>query len=366
MSMDRADLQEAVMAALRTVRDPELGADLATLEMVKQVAVCEGHVRIDIELTTPACPLKATLQKDIEQAVSGIDGIDRVAVEFTARVRGASTPTDILPDVRNIVAVGAGKGGVGKSTVSTLLAVGLARAGAKVGLMDADVYGPSIPKMLGIESTHPELDGERIVPVEVVGLKVISIGLMIPPGEAVIWRGPMIHNAIRQFFERVAWGELDYLIVDLPPGTGDVPLTITQTIPITGAVVVCTPQQVALADALRAARMYEKLKVPVLGMIENMSYFIAPDTGVEYDLFGKGGVERASHESGIPFLGSIPVNVGIRVSGDAGTPESIFQENPEGVCEAVTSVVEHVAARISVHQRGQSAQAAEPARERGQ
>jgi len=359
MSTDEAVLREAVMAALRTVRDPELGDDLVSLEMIKNVTVRDGQVHVVVELTTPACPQKAAIGQNVEKAVAGVAGIEQVTVELTARVRGAPAPTELLPDVRNIVAVGAGKGGVGKSTVSVLLAVGLARAGAKVGLMDADVYGPSIPGMLGIEAAQPEVAGERIVPVEAAGLKVISIGLMIPPGEAVIWRGPMIHNAIRQFIEHVDWGDLDYLIVDLPPGTGDVPLTLAQTIPMTGAVVVCTPQKVALADAMRAARMYEKLNVPVLGMIENMSYFVAPDTGVEYDLFGKDGVWRAAEQARIPFLGAIPINVAIRVSGDEGTPQSVFERNPQGVSEAVTGVVQQVAARISVHQRRRQAEPGE-------
>lgn len=251
-----------------------------------------------------------------------------------------------LPGVKNVIAIGAGKGGVGKSTVSVLIAVGLARAGAKVGLMDADVYGPSIPKMLGVEQSKPTIDGEKLVPVEACGIKVMSIGFMIDPEQAVIWRGPMIHGTVRQFLDQVEWGELDYLIVDLPPGTGDVPLTLSQSIPMTGAVVVCTPQEVALLDANRAARMYQQLNVQVIGVIENMSYFIAPDTGKEYDLFGKGGAEKAAARLRVPFLGSIPINVGIRIGGDEGRPQDVFTNNAQGISDAVTAVVNNFAEQV--------------------
>lgn len=256
-----------------------------------------------------------------------------------------------LPGVKNVVAVGAGKGGVGKSTVAVLTAVGLARDGARVGLMDADVYGPSIPKMLGIENEKPLLAGERIIPVETIGLKVMSMGFVLPRDQAVIWRGPMIHGAIRQFLDQVEWGELDYLIIDLPPGTGDVPLTLSQSIPMTGAVVVCTPQEVALLDAMRAAMMYQQLNVPILGIVENMSYFIAPDTGKEYDLFGKGGAAEAARKLGVPFLGSIPLNVAIRISGDAGTPEAVFKHNAQGIGEATMAVARAISQEVSVRKR---------------
>ncbi len=340
--------KQQVLEALRGVHDPELGRDIVSLEFVKHIAVCDGHVRIQIELTTPACPMREAIRRDVDAAVRALDGVTDVDVAFTAQVRSSLPEKCELPGVRNIVAVGAGKGGVGKSTLSVLVAVGLARAGARVGLLDTDIYGPSIPKMLGIENARPEMENDRVLPVEACGIKAMSMGLLIPPAEAVIWRGPMIHNAIRQFLEQVDWGELDYLIVDLPPGTGDVPLSLAQSIPLTGAVVVCTPQAVALADAVRAARMYEKLGVPVLGMVENMSYFIAPDTGREYDLFGRGGVEKAARELSVPFLGSIPINVAIRVTGDAGTPDSLFADDPQGIQASITHVVEALAARISL------------------
>ena len=340
--------KEAIIEALKTVNDPELGKDLVSLGMIRDVGFGEGCVRLVVELTTPACPMKGKIREDIEEALLRLEGVGQVDVEFTARVRSSLPQPEAIPGVQNVVAIGAGKGGVGKSTVCVLTAVALARAGAKVGLMDADVYGPSIPKMLGIESAQPALNGENIVPVKACGLKVMSIGLLIPSDQAVIWRGPMIHNTVKQFLTGVDWGELDYLIVDLPPGTGDVPLTLAQSIPMTGSVIVCTPQEVALADAMRAAQMYEKLNVPVLGFIENMSYFIAPDTGTEYDLFGKGGAEQAAERANIPFLGSIPLNVAIRLSSDGGTPETIFTDDVQGVGQTIASVVERLAGQISV------------------
>ncbi len=348
MSNHPCPTKEQILEVLKNVRDPELDQDIVSLDFVKNIAVCDGRVRVEIELTTPACPMKETIRRDVETAVRDLDGVTQVDVDFSARVRSSLPEKCELPGVRNIVAVGAGKGGVGKSTLSVLVSIGLARAGARVGLLDADIYGPSIPKMLGIEDARPGFENDRVLPVEVFGVKAMSMGLLIPPAQAVIWRGPMVHNAIRQFLEQVEWGELDYLIVDLPPGTGDVPLTLAQSIPLTGAAVVCTPQAVALADAVRAARMYETLGVPVLGMIENMSYFVAPDTGREYDLFGKGGAEMAAKELGVPFLGSIPINVAIRMTGDDGTPDSLFANNPQGVGEAVTRVVEALAARVSL------------------
>ncbi|MCL2329971.1 MAG: Mrp/NBP35 family ATP-binding protein [Phycisphaerae bacterium] len=232
-----------------------------------------------------------------------------------------------LSGVKNIIAVGAGKGGVGKSTLSVMLAMGLIRRGFKVGLLDADVYGPSIPKMLGLEEAHPTMTESNVIePIVAHGLKVMSVGFLVEPGRPLIWRGPMIHGTVKQFLEQVAWAPLDYLIVDLPPGTGDVPLTLSQSIPMTGAVVVCTPQEVALLDAVRAARMYQQLNVEILGVVENMSYFIAPDTGKEYDLFGKGGAAKAAVKLDVPFLGSIPINVSIRLSGDQGTPATLFDD----------------------------------------
>jgi ATP-binding protein involved in chromosome partitioning len=269
--------KDQVLNALRRVIDPDLHRDIVSLDMVKNVAVCDGHVRVHVELTTPACPLKDKLRQDVTSVVKAMGGVSQVEVEFSARVRSGPMGQASLPGVKNTIAVGAGKGGVGKSTLAVLTAGGLARSGASVGLLDADVYGPSIPKMLGVEGSKPYMVGEnRIEPVSAFGVKVISVGFLVPPDQALIWRGPMVHGTIKQFLDQVEWGELDYLVIDLPPGTGDVPLTLAQSIPATGAVVVCTPQDVALADAIRAAKMYNQLNVDLLGIIENMSYFIAP------------------------------------------------------------------------------------------
>ena len=254
----------------------------------------------------------------------------------------------VLPGVKNVVAVGAGKGGVGKSTAAVLLAYGLHRSGAKVGLMDADVYGPSIPTMVGVEGHHPVVSGNMIVPPVVGGVKIISIGFMVDRDKPLIWRGPMAHGVIKQFLEQVDWGELDYLIVDLPPGTGDVPLTLAQQIPMTGAVVICTPQDVALMDARRAVRMYEQLNVPCLGMIENMSYYLCPKCGHRDELFDHGGAESAAGELGVPFLGEIPLNVKIRIHGDAGCPEKLFTDTPDYVTQAIQRVVSNTAGQIGI------------------
>lgn len=339
--------KDSIMQALSRVNDPELHKDLVTLNMVKHVDVSGGVVKLGIELTTPACPMKDQIQKDIEKAIMPL-GAKEVLIEWSAQVRGGTKVAGQLPGVKNIIAVGAGKGGVGKSTVAVLAALGLAREGAKVGLMDADVYGPSIPKMVGIEFEKPRVRGEKILPLDAHGLKVMSMGFMVEPDRAVIWRGPMVHGVIRQFLEQVDWGELDYLIIDLPPGTGDVPLTLSQSIPLTGAVVVCTPQEVALLDAIKALRMYQQLNVEILGIVENMSYFRAPDTGKEYDLFGRGGAKRAAERVGAAFLGEIPINISIRTSGDAGTPADCFDKSDEATREGIMSFVRKLAGQVSI------------------
>jgi len=340
--------REQVIDALRSVEDPELGRDLVSLGMIKQVEVQDGRVAVEVELTTPSCPLKGRIGADVEAAVRRLEGVRQVDVRFSARVRSDRPSRTELPGVKNIIAVGAGKGGVGKSTVAVLLAVGLQRDGARVGLLDADVYGPSIPMMLGIEGRQPGVAGQTILPVDVDGLKVMSIGLIAQPDDAIIWRGPMVHSAVRQFLEQVAWDELDYLIVDLPPGTGDVPLSLTQLLAVTGAVVVCTPQPVALRDARRAVKMYERLKTPCLGIIENMSFYVCPNCGHRDEIFAHGGAETAARELGVPFLGAIPLNTQLRVIGDEGTPSKAFTELPEPLRQAVHSVVEQLASRVSI------------------
>ncbi len=341
--------REQIVDALRRVNDPELHKDLVSLNMIKDVTVEGGRVRVGVELTTPGCPLKDQIRGDVERELGRLAGVTGVEIDFTARVRETPQLAGALPGVKNAIAIGAGKGGVGKSTVSVLTALGLAREGASVGLMDADVYGPSIPKMMGVEGERPRAAGEdSILPIEAHGLKIMSMGFLLEPERAVVWRGPMVHGAVRQFLTQVQWGELDYLIIDLPPGTGDVPLTLAQTVPLTGAVVVCTPQDVALLDAIRALRMYQTLNVPILGIVENMSYFRAPDTGVEYDLFGRGGARRAAQRVDVPFLGEIPINIGIRVAGDAGSPVDAFDKTDAATRDAILSYVRTLAGQVSV------------------
>ena len=340
--------RESVLEVLSRVIDPELNKDLVAAGMIKHVEIDGDCARIAVELTSPACPLEDHIGKEIEREVSKLDGLGSVEIEWVAKAGPTEDVPQCIPGVKNTIAIGAGKGGVGKSTIAVLAAIGLQREGAKVGLLDADVYGPSIPKLLGIEAQQPGIHDEAIVPVEAHGVKVMSIGFMVQPGQAVIWRGPMIHSVIRQFLEQVEWGELDYLIIDLPPGTGDVPLTLSQTVPMTGAVIVCTPQEVALLDAIRAMRMYQQLNVGILGIVENMSYFIAPDTGKEYDLFGRGGAKKAAEQVQVPFLGEIPVNIGIRQSGDAGAPLANFDDTDETTRDCITTFVHNMADQVSV------------------
>ena len=345
--------QDQVMQKLRQVNDPELHRDLVTLNMVKHVAVCDGVVSVTVELTTPACPLKDQIRQDVQAAVGGIEGVEQVNVEFTANVAQATpqqraAKSNPLPGVKQIVAVGAGKGGVGKSTIAVNLAVGLAREGAKVGLMDGDIYGPSLPTLLGLDELHPQTTGgNMIVPFEVHGIKTMTIGKLVEPGKALIWRGPMAHGAFKQLATQTDWGELDYLIIDLPPGTGDVPLTMSQLLPLTGAVVVCTPQKVAQDDARRAIAMFRQLEIDVLGVVENMSYFIGDD-GKEYDIFGRGGAEVMAGEMGVSFLGAVPINMGLRARSDGGNPTGNYTDDPKLGAELMT-VVQNLAGRVSVH-----------------
>lgn len=348
MSMSNRVSRDEVIERLRTVRDPELHQDIVKLNMVKDVLIHNGVVKVHVELTTPACPLREQIEGDVRRAVSTMPGVRGVELEWSAQVRSGRGGSPSLPGVKNIVAVGAGKGGVGKSTVATLLAVGLRRSGAAVGLMDADVYGPSIPTMLGVEGARPRVQGERIIPVPACDLGVMSIGFMVDRDKPLIWRGPMVHGVVRQFLEQVEWGELDYLIVDLPPGTGDVPLTLAQSLPMTGAVVVCTPQDVALIDARRAVRMFQQLNVDCLGIIENMSYYLCPKCGHRDELFDHGGAERAAAELEVPFLGGIPLNAAIRVHGDDGRPDRIFTDTPDYVQQAIDAVVRNTAGQVSV------------------
>jgi ATP-binding protein involved in chromosome partitioning len=344
MALDR----EQVMAALRLVQDPELHQDIVTLNMVKDVRVDGGRVDVRVELTTPACPLKETIRRDVENALRRA-GAEAVHVEFTANTRGPTQPRKgLLPQVKNVIAIGAGKGGVGKSTVAVNVAVGLQRHGAKVGLMDGDIYGPSMPTMLGIKGIGPQVRGNRLVPHYVHGIHAVTIGSLVEEDKPLIWRGPMAHGAFKQLFaDNTDWPELDYLVVDLPPGTGDVPLTLCQLLPLTGAVVVATPQQVALDDCIRAVRMFQQLGAPVLGIVENMSYFVDPNSGTEIDIFGRGGAERAAQELKLPFLGAIPMFTELRVNSDAGNPQRNFEGSPK-LREALERVVQNLAGQVSL------------------
>ncbi len=342
---------EAVMNQLKTVNDPELHKDLVTLNMIKNVDINGDTVNVGVELTTPACPLKDKIQADVVAAVKQVPGVASVTVEFTAQVQASpqqkATANNPLPNVKQIIAIGAGKGGVGKSTVAVNVAVGLARAGAKVGLLDGDIYGPSLPTMLGLDNLQTKADADNnILPFEVHGIKSMTIGKLVEPGKALIWRGPMAHGAFRQLATQTDWGELDYLIIDLPPGTGDVPLTMSQLLPLTGAVVVCTPQKVAQDDATRAIAMFEQLQIPVLGIVENMSYFIGDD-GKEYDIFGKGGAELMAKSLNVPFLGAIPINTALRTNADSGNPIANF-ESDDKLASELTNVVSNLAAQSSI------------------
>ncbi|GJQ63433.1 MAG: iron-sulfur cluster carrier protein [Melioribacteraceae bacterium] len=345
--------KEAVVAALSKVDDPDLKKDLVTLNMVKDIKVDGTTIDVTIELTTPACPLKDQIQQDCINAIKEeIPAADKINVNMSSRVSSSagSKLNAILPGVKNTIAVASGKGGVGKSTVAVNLAVSLAKDGAKVGLIDADIYGPSIPLMLGIPQKpkiYQSAESEKMMPLENYGIKLMSIGFLIDDSQAVIWRGPMASGAVKQFMSDVDWGELDYLIFDLPPGTGDIQLTLVQTIPLTGAVIVTTPQEVSLIDAKKGLKMFEKVNVPVFGIIENMSYFIAPDTGNRYDIFGSGGGERLAGELGTKFLGGIPIDPRIREGGDSGKP--IVYGIPDSEhSEKIMGISRNLAAEISI------------------
>ncbi|HEY58058.1 MAG TPA: Mrp/NBP35 family ATP-binding protein [Anaerolineae bacterium] len=339
--------KEQVLKALSQVLDPELGKDLVSLNMIRDVEVEGDTVRFRLVLTTPACPLRSSMEADARRAVEALPGVKKVEVKMDAEVPqdGRSRGVVRLP-IRNAIAVGSGKGGVGKSTIAVNLAVALAQAGARVGLIDADIYGPNVPTMLGVDRLPPMREANKIEPAEAYGVKVISIGFMVKPDQPLIWRGPMLHSAIRQFLNDVNWGELDYLVVDLPPGTGDAPLSLTQTLPLSGAVIVTTPQQVSLDDARRALRMFRQLNVPVLGVVENMSYLELPD-GTRVDVFGSGGGEELAREQQVELLGAIPMDPAVREGGDQGKP--VVVSHPDSpVAQALRDLTGKVAARLSV------------------
>ncbi|MGE5402567.1 MAG: iron-sulfur cluster carrier protein ApbC [Ignavibacteriales bacterium] len=344
---------DMILKSLKKVNDPDLHRDLVTLDMVKNINIAGNDVSFAVELTTPACPLKDKIKNDcIEVLKNDIPGIGNISIDMTSRVRQHqdNRKDAVLPGVKNTIAVASGKGGVGKSTVAVNLAVALAKDGAKVGLLDADIYGPSIPLMLGIDqkpSIYQDPSTSQMLPLEKYGVKIMSIGFMIDEGTPVIWRGPMASGAVKQFMSDVNWGELDYLIFDLPPGTGDIQLTLVQTIPLTGAVIVTTPQEVSLIDARKGLMMFSRVNVPVLGIVENMSYFIAPDTGNKYDIFGTGGGQKLAEQYNVPFLGGIPIDPRIRIGGDTGKP--IVHDLPDTeYAQVIQTISRNLAAQVSI------------------
>ncbi len=340
--------KESVLEALKSVTDPDLGRDIVSLGFVKEVKLCGGAVGLTIELTTPACPAKEQMKQEAEQAVLALPGIDQVNIDMTAQVRSSPTrASGLLAEVKNIVPVASGKGGVGKSTVAANLAVALARSGAQVGLMDADVYGPSIPTMMGISGKPQAAPDQKIIPLTQYDLKIMSMGFFLPEEKAVIWRGPMLDKMIAQFLGGVVWGELDYLVIDLPPGTGDIQLSLCQKVSLTGAVVVSTPQDVALNVAQKAIAMFRQLNTPVLGIVENMSYYLCSHCGSRDEIFGTGGAREVSRKMQLPFLGEIPLSTSIRIHSDQGKPVVLAEPDSEQA-RAFIQIAENLAAQISI------------------
>jgi ATP-binding protein involved in chromosome partitioning len=334
--------------ALRNVQDPELGRDIVSLDMVKEIHIDGTAVALKIDLTTPACPLKDEIGSDIEEKVKAIGATD-VDITWGATVRRATAqqPENLVPGVKNIVAVASGKGGVGKSSVAVNLATSLALEGATVGLLDADITGPNIPQMMGIEGQPSATSDGKIKPLERYGVKVISIQFFVPDGQPIVWRGPLVGGAIQQFLRDVDWGELDYLVVDMPPGTSDAQLTLAQSVPISGALLVTTPQDVALSDVQKALAMFQRLSVPILGLVENMSVFVCPHCDEPTEIFGRGGGERFAGASDLHYFGGIPLDVKVRQGSDAGVP-AVAQREPGPAAEVMREVARQVAARMSI------------------
>jgi ATP-binding protein involved in chromosome partitioning len=338
--------KEAILNALSKVQEPELHKDLITLNMVRELEIKDDQIFFTIMLTTPACPLRSQIEKEAKQAVMAIKGVKSVSIKMDSDVPNDGRMRGLVNmPIRNAIAVGSGKGGVGKSTVSVNIAVALAQSGARVGLMDADIYGPNTPTMLGVEKLPPP-QGQRLIPAKAYGIKMISMGLLVRPGQPLIWRGPMLNSAIRQFLGDVEWGELDYLIVDLPPGTGDAALSLAQALPLSGAVIVTLPQLVSLEDANRGLNMFRALEVPILGIIENMSYLEMPD-GTRMDIFGSGGGEQLAQATQAAFLGKVPIDPNIRIGGDSGKP--IVVSHPDSApAKALIEISQKIAAQVSI------------------
>ncbi len=341
--------EEAVLKALGTVMDPDLNRDLVSLGMIRDVKIEGPVVSFRLVLTTMACPLKKELEAEARKAVLGIGGVEKVNIEVGAEVPQSKKLPDKspIPGIRNTIAVASGKGGVGKSTVAVNLALSLAATGSRVGLLDADVYGPSIPLMMGIHENPGATEDEKLIPIENHGVKLMSVGFMLDEETPLIWRGPLVMQLIKQFLTGVVWGELDYLVIDLPPGTGDVQLTLVQTIPLTGAVIVTTPQDIALLDARRAIKMFSEVKVPVIGIIENMSVFVCPKCGEKTEIFSHGGGEKTSERYNVPLLGQLPLDLKTREGGDKGTPVTVLAPESEQA-KAFHDIACKVAGRVSV------------------
>jgi ATP-binding protein involved in chromosome partitioning len=349
--------EKAVLDALRTVQDPELHKDLVTLNMIKDIRIGEkGDVELTVVLTTPACPLKPQIESDVKAAVMRVPGVKSVKVDMGSSVTSTVRPQDLAQGIRNIIGVASGKGGVGKSTVAVNLAVALAQSGAKVGILDADIYGPNVPLMMGLLGQQPDVvtskdpqgnDFDVLVPLQKFVVTVMSMGFLLREDQPVVWRGPMLNSAIRQFLAQVQWGELDYLIVDLPPGTGDVQISLMQMVKITGIVSVSTPQDVALQDVRKGIVMFQSQHIPMLGIIENMSYFICPHCNQRTEVFSHGGGANAAEAFGLPFLGEIPLAPEVRVGGDTGVP--IVISHPDSIqARKFQDVARQLAARVSI------------------
>lgn len=346
------DLAARVRGALGEVRDPALDGDLVSLGMVEGVEAAGGAVTVALRLTTPACPRRAEFEREVRAAATKVAGVESVSVRFSSetawRKENPSPNAVRLGGVRNCVAVASGKGGVGKSTVAANLALALRDEGARIGLMDADVYGPSQPLMFGVQGRQPGVaGGDKLVPLEAHGIRLLSMGNLVEEGRSVVWRGPMIHKALAQFFDDVLWGELDYLLVDLPPGTGDAQISLSQLVPLVGAVVVTTPQEVSLIDVRKSVDMFRRVRVPILGVVENMSTFVCPSCTTETAIFDRGGGERAAKEWGVPLLGAIPIDPSIRAAGDSGVP--VVMSHPESpAAAAFRRAARAMACRVSV------------------
>jgi len=340
--------EAAIYDALKNVQEPELGRDIVTLNMVKDVAITNSNVALKIELTTPACPLKDEIERNVH-SVLGQLGAQEITVTWGAMVRRAQPvqAQQLLPGVKNIIAVASGKGGVGKSTVSANLAVALAMEGASVGLLDADITGPNIPLMLGVEGAPVASAEGKITPLERYNVKIISIQFFVPEGQPIVWRGPLVGGAIQQFLRDVDWGELDYLVIDLPPGTSDAQLTLAQAVPISGALLVTTPQDVAVLDVAKALAMFRRMSVPVMGLVENMNSFVCPHCGEATEIFGRGGGERFAQRNELEYFGGIPLDVKVRQGGDAGIP-AVAQREPGPGADVMRALARTVAARMSV------------------